>query len=97
MDIYAEITNRIISEMESGIIPWAKPWVASGGCVSYATGKPYKVIHYLCRRDFIDKTLSKALVKMVSPYGILFAFRLICSTFSAVQTVFCIDFCHCPL
>lgn len=22
MDIYAEITNRIISEMESGIIPW---------------------------------------------------------------------------
>ena len=24
MDIYAEITNRIASEMESGLIPWQK-------------------------------------------------------------------------
>ena len=47
MDIYAEITNRIISEMESGIIPWAKPWVASGGCVSYATGKPYSLLNQM--------------------------------------------------
>ena len=45
MDIYAEITNRIISEMETGIIPWQKPWVASGGCVSYATGKPYSLLN----------------------------------------------------
>ena len=27
MDIYAEITNRIISEMETGIIPWQKPFL----------------------------------------------------------------------
>lgn len=47
MGIYAEITNRIISEMESGIIPWAKPWVASGGCVSYATGKPYSLLNQM--------------------------------------------------
>ena len=47
MDIYAEITNRIISEMESGIIPWQKPWVASGGCVSYATGKPYSLLNQM--------------------------------------------------
>ena len=47
MDIYAEITNRIISEMESGIVPWAKPWVASGGCVSYATGKPYSLLNQM--------------------------------------------------
>lgn len=47
MDIYAEITNRIISEMESGLIPWAKPWVASGGCVSYATGKPYSLLNQM--------------------------------------------------
>ena len=37
MDIYAEITNRIIDQMEQGTIPWQKPWVASGSCVSYAT------------------------------------------------------------
>ena len=28
MDIYAEITARIIDQMENGIIPWQKPWVA---------------------------------------------------------------------
>ena len=47
MDIYAEITNRIVSEMESGLIPWQKPWVASGGCVSYATGKPYSLLNQM--------------------------------------------------
>lgn len=47
MDIYAEITNRIISEMETGVIPWQKPWVASGGCVSYATGKPYSLLNQM--------------------------------------------------
>ena len=47
MDIYAEITNRIISEMETGIIPWQKPWVASGGCVSYATGKSYSLLNQM--------------------------------------------------
>ena len=39
MDIYAEVTSRIIAEMEKGIIPWEKPWIASGNCVSHATGK----------------------------------------------------------
>ena len=47
MDIYAEITNRIVSEMETGVIPWQKPWVASGGCVSYATGKPYSLLNQM--------------------------------------------------
>lgn len=47
MDIYAEITNRIIAEMETGVIPWQKPWVASGGCVSYATGKPYSLLNQM--------------------------------------------------
>ena len=47
MDIYSEITNRIINEMEVGVIPWQKPWVASGGCVSYATGKPYSLLNQM--------------------------------------------------
>ena len=47
MDIYAEITNRIIDQMEDGIIPWQKPWVASGNCVSYATGKPYSLLNQM--------------------------------------------------
>ena len=47
MDIYAEITNRIIDQMENGIIPWQKPWIASGNCVSYATGKPYSLLNQM--------------------------------------------------
>ena len=47
MDIYSEVTSRIISEMEKGIIPWEKPWVASGGCVSHATGKPYSLLNQM--------------------------------------------------
>ncbi len=39
MDIYAEITNRMIAEMEQGIIPWKKPWMASGSAISHTTGK----------------------------------------------------------
>lgn len=47
MDIYAEITNRIIDQMEQGTIPWQKPWIASGSCVSYATGKPYSLLNQM--------------------------------------------------
>ncbi len=47
MDIYSEITNRIIAEMEQGTIPWQKPWVASGSCISYATGKPYSLLNQI--------------------------------------------------
>ena len=47
MDIYAEITSRIIAEMEQGTIPWQKPWVSSGSCISYATGKPYSLLNQM--------------------------------------------------
>ena len=47
MDIYAAVTDRIIEQMEQGIIPWQKPWVASGKAISYATGKPYSLLNQL--------------------------------------------------
>ena len=47
MDIYSEITNRIIAQMEQGTIPWQKPWVSSGNCISYATGKPYSLLNQM--------------------------------------------------
>ena len=47
MDIYSEITNRIINEMEQGIIPWKKPWIASGAAVSHTTGKPYSLLNQM--------------------------------------------------
>lgn len=47
MDIYAEITNRMIAEMEKGIIPWRKPWMASGAAISHTTGKPYSLLNQM--------------------------------------------------
>ena len=47
MDIYGEITNRIIAEMEKGEIPWKKPWMASGLAVSHTTGKPYSLLNQM--------------------------------------------------
>ena len=47
MDIYAEVTSRIMQQMESGVIPWRKPWIASGAAVSHATGKPYSLLNQM--------------------------------------------------
>jgi len=46
-DIYAEITNRIIAQLEKGIIPWRKPWITAGAAVSYTTGKPYSLLNQI--------------------------------------------------
>lgn len=47
MDLYKEITNRIILEMEQGNIPWHKPWIAKGKCISHSTGKPYSLLNQM--------------------------------------------------
>lgn len=47
MDIYAEITNRIMDQMKNGIIPWQKPWIASGSAISHTTGKPYSLLNQM--------------------------------------------------
>lgn len=46
-DLYQQITDRIIAELEKGRIPWHKPWKCSSGAISRATGKPYSVLNQL--------------------------------------------------
>ena len=47
-DIYTEISNRIIEELEQGIIPWRKPWTGVGtGAISHTTGRPYSVLNQM--------------------------------------------------
>ncbi len=46
-DIFKIITDRIIEEMEHGIIPWEKPWVSVGACISHVTGRPYSLLNQL--------------------------------------------------
>lgn len=47
MDIYAAVTDRIIAQMEQGIIPWHKPWVACGNAISRSTGKSYSLLNQM--------------------------------------------------
>ena len=47
-DIYGVITDRIIEQLEKGIIPWEKPWTGiQGGAVSGATGKAYSLLNQM--------------------------------------------------
>ena len=47
MDIFQEITDRIIAQLEQGVIPWQKPWIGSNSAISYATGKPYSLLNQM--------------------------------------------------
>lgn len=47
-DLYSDITNRIIEQLESGIIPWQKPWTGvSSGAISHVTGRAYSLINQM--------------------------------------------------
>ena len=46
-DLYQQITDRIIAELEKGTIPWHKPWSCSSGAISRSTGKPYSILNQL--------------------------------------------------
>lgn len=46
-DVYAEVTARIIEQLEQGIIPWRKPWIASGAAISHSTGKAYSLLNQI--------------------------------------------------
>ena len=47
MDIFQTITDRLIAEMEQGIIPWNKPWQMAGLAISHSTGKPYSLLNQM--------------------------------------------------
>ena len=47
MDIYKMITDRIIEQMEQGIIPWQQPWISASGAVSHSTGKAYSLLNQM--------------------------------------------------
>jgi len=42
--VYEIITNKIIAELEKGVIPWRKPWI-NNGSVNWVTQKPYRGIN----------------------------------------------------
>lgn len=50
-NVYEIITDRIIAELEKGIIPWSRPWVCVGKgygrAVSHTNGRPYSLLNQL--------------------------------------------------
>lgn len=50
-DIFAAVTDRIITQLEAGCIPWNKPWGGvAGGAISGTTGKPYSLLNQMLLR-----------------------------------------------
>ena len=48
-DLKETVTESIVSQLESGIIPWNKPWTSgdADGAKSHVTGRPYSFINQL--------------------------------------------------
>lgn len=47
-DVYSAVTDRIIQQLEQGLIPWEKPWTGTqGGAISGTTGKPYSLLNQI--------------------------------------------------
>jgi antirestriction protein ArdC len=46
-DVYTNVTERIISALEEGTVPWRKPWSAAGVPVNVRTGRPYRGVNVL--------------------------------------------------
>ena len=47
-NVYQMVTDRIIAQLEQGVIPWQKPWHgAPDGAISYTTRKPYSVLNQM--------------------------------------------------
>ena len=48
LDVYNEVTSRIIVALEAGVIPWYKPWTGgNSGCISYSTGRAYSLLNHI--------------------------------------------------
>lgn len=51
VNVYQLVTDRIIAQLEKGIIPWHRPWtgvsVADGGAISYTSRKPYSLLNQM--------------------------------------------------
>ena len=47
-NIYEEITNRIIEQLENGVVPWHKPWTGvMSGAYNRISKKPYSLLNQM--------------------------------------------------
>ena len=46
MDVYAIVTEKIISLLDQGVVPWRRPWTSTGLPRNLVTKKPYRGINH---------------------------------------------------
>ena len=44
-DVYQMVTDKVVKALESGTVPWRKPWTGAGVPRSMSSGKPYRGIN----------------------------------------------------
>lgn len=65
MNMYEEITNRFIEELEKGTVPWQRPWIGvKEGAFSRATGKPCSLLNQLLLKKTGEYATKKQWVKL---------------------------------
>jgi len=53
INVFQLVTERIIAQMQQGIIPWHRPWRSGSGsnpkdaAISYETGRPYSILNQM--------------------------------------------------
>src|SRR5882762_10282996 len=46
MDIYAIVTEKINNLLESGVVPWRRPWTSTGLPRNLVSKKPYRGVNF---------------------------------------------------
>ena len=50
-NVYQMVTDRIVAQLEQGLVPWHKPWTGvgleDGGAVNYVSRKPYSMLNQM--------------------------------------------------
>ncbi len=62
MDVYAIVTEKIVNLLEQGIVPWRRPWSATGLPRNLVSKKPYRGIN----------AFLLSVTKYVSPFWLTF-------------------------
>ena len=59
-NVYQMVTDRIIAELEKGLIPWEKPWTGvRGGAYNRITKKPYSLLNQMLLKHSGDYATFK--------------------------------------
>ena len=58
-DIYQMVTDRIIEQLEQGVIPWRKPWTGAGPAYNRVSGKYYSLANQILLPERGDRAKAK--------------------------------------